>query len=141
MEPEDIPTAILAGDCDGLITDIVAALREHQRSGAVELCWRVAFDDLVIDEENLTVNEAKIIEAATGESVLALPVARSAKNIAAVIAAGLMERVGMTSAEAFKAVGSRSLRDLMQAVTEYAIVDPPKGPSGLPTPATSQAST
>lgn len=132
METDDVVAAVLNGDFDDDLTDLVAAVRERTRSGLVEMCWRLPFDDVDITEENLTVGEAKLIEAATGESITRLPIAGSAKNIAAVIVSVLIQRQGMKAADAFELVDKRSVKELLGLVNEYAVTNPPKD-GGEPT--------
>lgn len=126
MEAPDVVAAILNGDLDEDVSTIIDAIRERTKLGAVEMCWRVPFDDLDITEENLTVGEAKLIEVATGQPITRLPIAGSAKNIAAVIAAVLMQRQGLKSTDAFALIEGRPVKDLLGSVTEYTVTNPPK---------------
>jgi len=126
MESADVVAAILNGDLDDDVTDVIAAIRKRQRDGAVDVLWRIEFEGLDITEENLTVGEAKMVEAATSESIITLPVAGSAKNIAAVVAAALINRSGLSSSDAFELVGKVGVRGLLKSVTEFTVANPPK---------------
>lgn len=131
----DVVEHILAGVFDADLGDVIDAIDARVKAGEVEIGWRIDFDGLVIDTENQTVGEARVVEGVTRQSIAKVPVGDSATIIATIVAAALMERNGLSNEDAFKAVGKHSARALLKSVTKYAIDSPPKDDSGSETPA------
>lgn len=132
-ESTEIVVAILNGDLDDDITDIVAAIRERANKGEIRMCWKVTFDDLEITEENQTINEAQSVERQTKKAWGKYHPANSAAECAAIIVAALVERQGVDAVKAFEMLKDRKASDLVKSISDYAAVDPPKDGSGSDT--------
>ncbi len=141
MEPEDLAPAILNGQYDTVIADVLEAIKIRDREGTIHLCWRFTYEDLVVDEDNITVAEALLVEQARGVAVQDLRVAATAHNAAAVLVAALMERKNMSIEDATKQVGALGATQMFKMISEYPDVNPPKDASAPATPDTSQPST
>lgn len=127
---------LLGGAYDDHLVELGEALNTRQRSGDVELSWRVEFGELTIDQTNkfghgVTVGAAyKMMEI--GPSPRNLEPMSSELHRVHIVAAHLMDRDNLTFADALKQMRESSLDDIR--VSEYVERDLPKGHS---TPETS----
>lgn len=120
-----VVSAILAGRCDGKITDIMQAVKSRVEAGEIGICWKVAFDDLEITEENQTINEVLLVNKQTGKDWGGFHPSHSG-DCAAIVVAALVERKGMKASEAFDLIKSRPAVEFVRAVSEYEVASPPK---------------
>jgi hypothetical protein len=117
---------ILSGDYEGHESEIVEAIKLRQEIGAVKFCWRISWGGLDFTEDNLTVGEAQTIEKIVGRSVYYAPPAGSASNLSAYLTAALMHRKDMAEDEATAEVSKAPLKQLLQSISDYTTVEPPK---------------
>lgn len=84
--------------------------------------WRISLADVVVDEDNLTLDECEKIEKATGRSWLTLSPAHSATQARAVLRVALQSRLGLSDAETDDRLSKITVREVAEALSEYAVV-------------------
>jgi len=117
---------ILAGDCDDGMHLIVNAMTERVVSGAVSLNWRIDLDDLHVTEEDLTLEEADLLERLLDCTWGEMDPLRSARHAAALIRILLRTRLDLPDEEAADRVKSLTVKATLAALTRYTEQEPPK---------------
>lgn len=120
---DKVVAAIVAGRCDGTLADVIEAVKQRASSGATAICWRVTWGDLVVDEENLTINEWRLVAKQTGKQLGEVHPSDPI-DCAAIITAGLVERSGMKPSEAFDSLKTATVVQMLRAVSDYEAVPP-----------------
>jgi hypothetical protein len=123
---EKAAASIDKGECDAQIDVIVNAMTRRVIAGAVGLRWRIDLDDLHATEEDLTLDEAfmleKLLRATWGE----LDPLKSAEHAAGLIRVLLTSRCGMDDEAAAEQVKTYTVKQVLGSITRYSEVDPPK---------------
>lgn len=111
--------AIEAGDHDGELVDIVAAVKARINETGTKVCWRITLDDLEITEQSLTLPEAMSVERQTGKRWGLWHPVNSAAEAGAVIVAVLIERQKMSTDDAFKRLGQYTAEQVISSISDY----------------------
>jgi len=132
----DITTAIEAGELDGHLDDIAAALVDRVRTGATAFYWRITIDGDTWDQETVTLGELKFAEQhakvtdATGRlrraAFAEIDPRSSAEHLAAILTAHFHKADGLPLTDAVKKAENYPASALIEAVGEYEVVRPPK---------------
>ncbi len=145
MDVEEITAAITAGDLDGNLEPIAAAIWARHDAGAVTFAWRITFDGDTWDAESVTLGELSWVEGRLWtEGVDAggpwrrritraelVPKAR-ADHALTLVVAHLHKAQGVPLAEALKRAEAVTAADLESMVSEFEVVRPPKDGSTPP---------
>lgn len=126
---DDVANWIRAGSFnkDDGVKKILDAIKFQFSTGQIDLKWRLTWDDLVVDEDTLTLGEWEDIEKATKQSWLTMKPASSPRICAAVLSVCYQHRKGMSEDEAREKVRGLNGLKVAEAFTEYLAEDPPKG--------------
>lgn len=123
--PSELAKEIALGRHDDDLPEIVEAVGLRAVERRVEVRWRLTFGDLVIDEENLTLDELVRVEELTGKTWLTLDPKRSARAARAFILAALESREGLSPADAAERLSDVTAHEVGDGVSEYAVADAP----------------
>lgn len=127
LNPQDVAQYIAAGDLDEGIGAIYEALQARFSEGAVGLTWSITMPDLGIEisEDDLTIDEAMLIERMTGTTWASIDPVRSAVDCRAVLAACLSQRQGLSADEAEATLKGIKVVDFLRAVKRKAVTPAP----------------
>lgn len=128
--------AIGAGDLDGHLDDIVRAMVDRVRSGAVDMRWRIRFDGDEWTEDTVTLGELGFAEqhaTVPGPGGRRRQATRveidprvTAEHALALIVAHMHKAQGVPLSEAVKRAEQITAADLESIVDEYEVVRAPK---------------
>lgn len=139
MQIDDVLSAIQAGDLDGHLETVVAAMIERVQSGAVEIMWQLTLDGDTWTQETVTLGELRFAEQhayvtdPNGRKRRATRVEIdpriTAEHALALIVAHLHKAQGVRLDDALKRAESITAVDLDVIVGEYEVVRGPKDDS------------
>lgn len=115
---------IMLGRHDDDLPDIVKAVGERAVTTRTEVRWRLTLDDLVVDEDNLTLFELERVEAITGKSWLAIDPRRKASHCIAFLQAALESREGLSADDARERLGGLTVKQVADDVLSEYVVQP-----------------
>lgn len=126
---------IKAGRLDGSITDIIDAITDRVREGAVIMRWHVRLGDLDVTEDDLTIDEAYQVERESGGNWRDINPLKSAAHARALLVALFQTRKNLSYDEAVFAVGQLTVAATLDAISQEAAPVPlGSSPSTDPTP-------
>ena len=117
---------LLIGRYDDRLTELYAAFRQRlvDLNGATR--WRLSWDDIVVDEDNLTLLECETAERLSGKTWVALNPQVAAHDCVAILTAALVHRRSITPSEARDALAGLTVMQVADEVrTEYLAVPAP----------------
>jgi hypothetical protein len=134
VDLDTIAAEIAAGDHDGHLDDIVLAVVERARAGAVRFYWRLRVDGDEWTEESVTLGELKFAEtvARVTENGRTRPAQMAelnpriyADHCMALIVAHLHKAQGLPLEDAVKKAETLTAAEVAEAVSEYEVVRAP----------------
>lgn len=145
MDLDDITAAIAAGDLDGQLEQLVAAVVDRVRSGAVDVRWRIRFDGDEWTQDTITLGELKFAEQHCHVDDPARGRRRAtrididprvyAEHVLALVTGHLHKVRGLSLKDAIAKAEAITAENLEAMVDEYEVVLPPK--DGSPASTTS----
>jgi hypothetical protein len=120
-------------DDDDDLKQIMDAIRFQIETGAIAFGWRLHIDDTTLDEDDLMHGAWEDVERELGSSWLlftpqpSTTPATRARRIGALMRAVYHHHLGLTREEAAEKVRTTKSADLIAALEEVQITDPPKG--------------
>jgi hypothetical protein len=128
---QDIAQHIAAGDLDGELATVLEAIQTRFAEGAAAMTWSINLPDLdlVIHENDLTLNEAMLIEKMIGTTWANIEPVTSAAHCRAILAVCLSQRQDLTAEEASDKLKTLKVVDLLSAIKREEI-----NPAPLDTP-------
>jgi hypothetical protein len=143
VELDDVTTAIAAGELDGQLEPLVAAVVARVRAGAVDIRWRMRYEGDEWTQDSVTLAELKFAEQHCWTFEQGVGRRRAtrveinprvtAEHALALLIAHLTEAQGMPLHEATKRAGAVTAAELDGIVDEYEVVKPPKDGSAAST--------
>lgn len=129
---QDIAQHIAAGDLDGELATVLEAIQSRFSVGAAAMKWSIdlAELDLKLSEDDLTLDEAMLIESMANCTWADIDPIRSAAHSRAILAACLSQRQGLTPDEANDKLKALKVVDLLGAIKREEV-----NPAPLDTPA------
>lgn len=124
FEHSQIAKDLAMGRYDAEIPAIVEAVALRANQLKTDVRWRITLEDLVVDEENVTLDELVRVEELTKRTWLSVDPRKSARDCKAFMQAVLESRAGLSAAEAVERLGSMRAPEIMAALAEY-VVEPP----------------
>lgn len=132
----DVAAAIAAGDYDGHLDDIVLAVVERAREGAVAFYWRLRVDGDEWTQETVTLGELKFAEQhakvigsdgrARRATLAEIDPRATAEHAVALLVAHFYKIEGLPLTEAVAKAEGFPATALADMVGEYEVVRPPK---------------
>lgn len=117
---------LLIGRHDARLSDLFAAFRHRVTDLGGATRWRLTWDDLVVDEDNLTLLECETAERLSGKTWVSLTPQTAAHDCVAILAAALVHRRGMSASEARDALAALTVKQVADEVlSEYLAVPAP----------------
>ena len=115
---QDIAQHIAAGDLDGELGTVLEAIQLRFMEGAAAMTWSIDLPDLglSLSENDLTIDEAMLIEKMTGTTWSEIEPVRSAAHCRAILAACLSQRQSLTPDEANEKLKTLKVVDLLGAI-------------------------
>ncbi len=124
---EKIASQIVNGDLDAEIHTVLNAVMRRVMTGAVTTNWRLDIGDLSASEEDLTLDEAALLEEilapATWKEIDPLKSAHDAKALIGVL---YRTRLGLTLEQAAERMKPLTVKQVMDAMSRTSEVNPPK---------------
>jgi hypothetical protein len=129
---QDIAQHIAAGDLDGELSTVLEAIQMRFAEGAAAMTWSINLPDLdlVIHENDLTLNEAMLIEKMLGTTWANIEPVTSASHCRAILAVCLSQRQELTPDEANDKLKALRVVELLSAIKRTEV-----SPAPLDTPA------
>ena len=123
---------IAAGDLDGELGTVLEAIQTRFAEGAAAMTWAIKLPelDLEIHENDLTLNEAMLIEKMIGTTWANIEPVTSASHCRAILAVCLSQRQDLTAEEASDKLKTLKVVDLLSAIKRTEV-----NPAPLDTPA------
>lgn len=127
MNGQEVAQRIVAGDLDDGIGAIYEALQARFSDGTVGLTWSIKMPalDVEITEDDLTIDEAMLIEKVTGTNWAQIDPVRSAADARAILAVSLSQRNGLTPAEADERLKTVRAADFLRCVRREVVTPAP----------------
>lgn len=121
------------GRMDDRLEDLFLGFVSRLSNAGGAVRWRLTWDGLVVDEENLTLLECETAEQLAGKTWLTLST-RSAHDCVSILSAALVHRRGLSVVEARDALAGLTVAEVAGVVrSEYlAVPDPFVSASGPP---------
>lgn len=116
---------ILAGRMDGRLADVQEAMRERVLSQATSMRWQLNHPDVQVREDDLTLEEAEMIERLTGQSWATIDPYSSAVECRAILAVCLQKREGKSPSEAAAITGKIPVTDVTGMLSTYEVTAGP----------------
>lgn len=139
MNLDDIVAAISAGDLDGSLERVVAAVVARVRAGAVEFMWRITYEGDEWTQQSVTLGELKFAEQHAFVSDergnrrratrIEIDPRITAEHAVALVIAHLHKAQGLPLQDAVKRAEAITAEDLETMVDEYEVVRGPKDDS------------
>lgn len=129
---QDIAQHIAAGDLDGELGTVLEAIQMRFAEGAAAMTWSINLPDLDLEihENDLTLNEAMLIEKMIGTNWSNIEPVTSASHCRAILAVCLSQRQELTPDEANDKLKALKVVELLSAIKRTEVV-----PAPLDTPA------
>jgi hypothetical protein len=133
-DTEAVVESVTAGDHDGHLVEIIEAVRLRFQFGTTEQRWKVVYHDQEFTEDDLTLNEARLVERISGTNWGMLNPVSSASECQAIITACLHTRQGKTlkfgrdgpAGDAWDEAGGMTTHEAVDAITSYEVERAPK---------------
>lgn len=135
-ELNEVIETIKAGTFDGQLDNIVGAVIERARSGAVSFYWRLRVDGDEWTQETVTLGELKFAESVAKVTDLSGRIRRAqmaeldprtyADHLTALIVAHLHKANDLPLPDAIKKAEALTAAEIAEAVSEYEVVRAPK---------------
>ena len=122
---QDIAQRIAAGDYDGDLMPVLEAIQGRFASSATGLRWQLKLGDLLVTEDDLTLNEAYAIEKAAACTWVEIDPVRSANHCRAIVGVCLESRLGLTHAEVEARIGTLTVSELVDAISRREVTPVP----------------
>jgi hypothetical protein len=129
IDPKMTIADIEAGELDDGLAEIVVACRERAQEADRSLRWRITLDGDTWDEDTITIGEMRFVERHTGVNWSEVSPLLSADMIFGFVVAHYVERWKMEVRDAWDKAGELNAKALIEAVSEYQVDEPPKGPA------------
>lgn len=115
---QDIAQRVAAGDLDGSLAIILEALQARFSEGAAALKWTIDCEPLGLkmSEDDLTLDEAMLIETMSGCTWAEIDPVRSATHCRAILAACISQRQGLTPEEATEKLKPLKVVELLRSI-------------------------
>jgi hypothetical protein len=115
---QDIAQRIAAGDMDGELGAILESIQLRFTEGAAAMKWSIDLPalELQLSEDDLTLDEAMLIESMANCTWAEIDPVRSAAHSRAILAACLSQRQNLTADEANKKLKALKVVDLLGAI-------------------------
>ena len=129
---QDIAQHIAAGDLDGELGVVLDAIQMRFAEGAAAMTWSINLPELDLDihENDLTLNEAMLIEKMIGTTWANIEPVTSASHCRAILAVCIAQRQDLTADEASEKLKDLKVVDLLSAIKRTEV-----SPAPLDTPA------
>ena len=112
---------IASGDADGQLTGILEAVQSRVLDGAATFQWQINWDGLEISENDLTLDEALSIEAATGATWSNIEPLRSAAHCKSILKVCMMNRMSLSSSEVDKKLSNAKVVDILNSINRIEV--------------------
>lgn len=122
---QDIAQRIAAGDHDGSLMPILEAIQGRFASSATGMRWQLKLGDLLVTEDDLTLNEAYAIEKAAACNWVEIDPVRSANHCRAVVGVCLESRLKLTHDEAEARIDALTVSELVDAISRTEVTPVP----------------
>lgn len=115
---QDIAQWIAAGDLDGGLGGILEAIQTRFSVGAAAMKWAIDLPDLELSlsEDDLTIDEAMLIESMANCTWAEIDPVRSAAHCRAILAACLSQRHNLSASEANEKLKGLTVVELLGAI-------------------------
>lgn len=127
MTSDKIVAEILAGRHDGKLADIQQAMRERVLSQATSMRWKITHPEVEITEDDLTLEEAELIERVTRQSWAQIDPYASAVECRAILTVCLQKRAGKTPKEAADLTAKLTVTSTTEMLSSYEVTAGPLG--------------
>jgi hypothetical protein len=114
-------SAILAGELDDQLLDINKAVIQRASHADVGWRWKVEWGSYLVTEDDLTVDEAALLEQATGKPWGETRPTDSVHDVRAVLAVVMVTRHSMTPEDAATELRSLAAHEALNVVTRYQV--------------------
>jgi hypothetical protein len=132
-DPRSTIQAIQAGDYDGQLGDLIAAILARAAISEISFPWKITLDGDEWTQETVTLSELAYAERVTGTRYIDLDPVRSADHLVALVVAHLKVVRGLRVDEAIKHAEQLTVADLADLVSVYEVNRAPKDESELST--------
>lgn len=122
---QDIAQRIAAGDFDGDLMPVLEAIQGRFASQATGLRWQLSLGDLLVTEDDLTLNEAYAIEKAAACNWVEIDPVRSANHCRAVVGVCLESRLNLSHAEVEARLDALTVSELVDAISRREVTPVP----------------
>lgn len=115
---------IALGRHDGRLTELFSTFVERLSQKGAGVRWRLTWEDVVVDEENLTLIECEMAERLAGKTWLTLDPKRSATDCMSILTAAVSCRRGIPVDQAREALSSLTVHQVANEVRSEYVADP-----------------
>lgn len=122
---QDIAQRIASGEYDGDLSGILEAMQLRFSQGNVAMKWQIDYEDLHVQEDDLTLDEAFLIEKIAGCTWGDIDPVSSAAHCRAILAACMSERLNITVEQAQDRLKTIKVVDLLQSIKRVEITPAP----------------
>lgn len=128
-DSQKVCAEILDGRHDGYLAEITRAMQERILSQATSMRWRINYDGFEVTEDDLTLDEAVLIEKTTSETWATINPQNSAETCRAILVVALHKRKGMDLKAAHTEVGAITVNQAASLLDVYEVPAVPFDPS------------
>jgi hypothetical protein len=125
---ERILEDIAAGKADGDLNAIAEAIGNRVMAGAVASRWKIELDGMTVTEDDITLDEAALVQEAAGIVWRNLDPLRSAVHARALILVCLQTRKGLTEDEAKGRTATLGALETIEAISHVLDAETPTTP-------------
>lgn len=119
---------LVLGRHDARLAEIFATFTARLKADDGAVRWRLTWDGLVVDEDNLTLLECETAEMLSGKTWISLDPKNSARDCVSVLAAAMSHRRQISVKEARDQLADLTVMDVADNVrSEYLAVPAPLG--------------
>lgn len=129
MSADKLVAEILDGRLDGKLADIQQAIRERVLSQATSMRWVIAHPEVEVREDDLTLEEAEMIERITNQTWASIDPYQSARECRAILAVALQKRAGKSAQEAAALTAALTVTEATEMLSTYEVTAGPLGVS------------